>query len=61
MDLPKFAIVMKNENGYWDVLSMEGLTTYEKAKAKMEYMRSNVDPDCYMVALNFIAGPGSEI
>jgi hypothetical protein len=60
MDLPRFAVMLKNEHGNWEVMTMEGLMTYEQARAAMERHRSRGYSECYLIALAFIAGPQTD-
>lgn len=60
MDLPRFAVMRKNETGNWELMTIDELATYEQAKAAMERHRSRGYAECYLVALAFIAGPQTD-
>ena len=60
MDLPRFAVMQKNEHGEWDVMTMEGLMTYEQAKAAMQRHCLRGYTEGYLIALAFIAGPQTD-
>ncbi len=62
MDLPRFAIVRKNvELDFWELMSMNDLMRYEQAKAALDRHRGKGYPECYLVAVTFIAGPSTEL
>ena len=58
--LPRFAVMLKNEHGNWDVMTMAGLMTYEQANAALERHRSRGYSECYIAALSFVAGPSDK-
>ena len=60
MDLPRFAVVMRDENGF-TLMTMEGLMTYEQGRAALLRHRSNGYDQCYLVAVTFIAGPQTDL
>ncbi len=62
MDLPRFVIMWRNPelDGMWTIMSIDGLMTYEQARAAMRQHKSK-GYECFMAGLTFIAGPYTEM
>ena len=61
LDLPRFAIVSYNKDDYWELNSMTDLMRYEQARSELNRLRGKGCDNCYLIAITFIAGPGSDI
>lgn len=62
MDLPRFAIVRKNDElDYWELMAMNDLMRYEQARDELKRLRGKGYQECYLVAVTFIAGPSTDV